>query len=366
MTTPRHLSVRQHDQLEVRGSAHERGCQYGTHYRDLLNQLIATNFDYHAKVFGRAKENVIERARVYRKFTEDFSSTIKEELRGIADGSGAKLDEIYMLAAYCELIYPTSRSADAMNHCTSFAVRNDATADGLTYVGQTDDESTHPWLNGECVTLVRYVQSEAPRALIYSYAGVPAQYGLNSAGLAVCVNALHYERAIDGVPMWCLVREVLNQKSVEDAITLIQKTKRAYSLNFVLGDTQQITDLETTPESVTIINSKDLLYHTNHYLRSKSPGIGSQETSSFANTKIRFQRIAELMEPMKGRFNLETLQAFLRDHENRPNSICSHSGENLVDRDSKTFSGMIYIPERGEAWLTRGNPCENEFIRYSV
>jgi isopenicillin-N N-acyltransferase-like protein len=69
------------------------------------------------------------------------------------------------------------------------------------------------------------------------------------------------------------------------------------------------------------------------------------------------------MEPMKGRFNLETLQAFLRDHENRPNSICCHSGEN---RDSKTFSGMIYIPERGEAWLTRGNPCESEFFRYSV
>ena len=331
-----------------------------------MNQLIATNLNYHAKTFGRTKENVIERARVYRKFTEDFSSTIKEELRGVADGSGAKLDEIYMLAAFCELIYPASRSADAMSHCTSFAVRNGATTDRLTYVGQTDDESINPWLNGECVTLVRYIQSEAPRALIYSYAGVPAQNGLNSAGLAVCVNALHYDKARNGVPMWCLVREVLNQKSVEDAISLIQKTKRAYSLNFMLGDTQQITDLETTPESVTRTNSKDLLYHTNHYLRSKDPGIGSQETSNFGNTKTRLQRIAELMEPSKGQFNLATLQAFLRDHENRPNSICRHSDEDPSNKESKTFSGLIYNPEKGEAWLTKGNPCENDFIKYSV
>ena len=331
--------------------------------------MLVSNFEYHANVFGRSRDYLIERARKYRKATEEFSSTVADELRGAADSSGISPEEIYVLAAFCELIYPPAPRAT--NHCTSFAVRNGATSDGLTYVGQNDDESINPWLGGEeCVTVVRYVPDNGsePRVLAYSYAGVPAQMGINSQGLAVCINALHYDRAReeDGVPMWCLVRETLNQKNVEDAIELIRETRRAYSLNFVLGDTKQIADLETTPESVTVTLSDEMLYHSNHYLYSTDPRIGPQDTAGFQNTKLRLQRITDLMEPMNGRFNLETLESFLGDHGNRPDSICCHSGERPSNPDGRTFDGMIYIPEKREAWITRGNPCQNEFIRYDA
>jgi len=27
---------------------------------------------------------------------------------------------------------------------------------------------------------------------------------------------------------------------------------------------------------------------------------------------------------------------------------------------------MIYIPEKREAWISKGNPCENEFVKYVI
>ena len=309
-----------------------------------------------------SKESLLRRASTYRKDTESFSSAVSDEIHGMADAAGVKVDEVYILAAFNELYYPSPK-----NHCTSFAVRDGATRDGLTYVGQNNDEAIEPWLSGDCVTLTRHIQTGAPDVLIYTYAGVPAQMGLNSEGFALCVNALHYDRATTGVPMFCLVREILNQRSVDDAIEMLRGAKRPYSLNFVMGDTRRIVDVESTPKALEITETEDMVYHTNHFVCSKDPRIGSQGGKKFHNTKTRCRRIEGLLQSNKGRLDLGMLEAFLRDHENWPDSICCHSGAREGQGAKvKTFDSMIYVPEKREAWLTRGNPCETEFVRYSA
>jgi isopenicillin-N N-acyltransferase-like protein len=360
MTALSTLADRRHELLELRGSAYERGRAYGRHYRDLIPRLVSLHLEHHAVVRGTPKDEVLERARRYRRNTEEFSTEVGDELRGAAETAGIGADEIYVLAAFCELLYPdATRQRSAPSHCTSFAARDGATWDGLTYVGQTDDDSTRPWLDGDAVTIVRYEAPRSPRTLVYSYAGVPAQMGINSAGLAVGVNAIPFDRAEDGVPMWCLVREVLDRTRVEDALTLIRETKRAYALNFVLADPHEIADVEATPVSVDEMRSDDLLYHSNHCVTGAAAAPGT-------NSRLRLERIAELMEAARGRLDRATLQTFLRDHRNRPDSICSHAGENPQDPDNRTFDAMLYVPERREAWLTRGYPCESEFVRYSA
>jgi isopenicillin-N N-acyltransferase-like protein len=362
MTALSTLADRRHELLKVRGSARERGRVYGRHYRELLPRLVSLHLEHHAVVRATPKDEVLERARQYRRNTEAFSTEIGDELRGAAEAAGVGTDEIYVLAAFCELLYPDSpHERSAPRHCTSFAARNGATRDGLTYVGQTDDDSIGPWLNGDAVTLVRYESPGSPRVLVYSYAGVPAQMGLNSAGLAVGVNAIPFDRAADGVPMWCLVREVLNRTRVEDAIELIRETKRAYALNFVLADPREIADVEATPVSVDEMRPDDLLYHSNHCVtRAGAAAVAG------TNSRLRLERIAELMEGARGRLDRETLQTFLRDHHRRPDSICSHAGEDPRAPDNRTFDAMIYVLERREAWLTRGYPCETEFVRYTA
>jgi len=353
---------RQHKLLEVRGGPYDRGYQYGSHFKPLLNRLLQANYSYYTEVAGIAREHLLRRASTYRKHTEDFSSMVSDEIKGMADASDVNVNEIYVLAAFNELYYPAPR-----NHCTSFAVRDGATRGGLTYVGQNNDEAIEPWLKGDCVTLTRMVQKSAPNVLIYTYAGVPAQMGMNSRGFALCVNALHYDKATTGVPMFCLAREVLNQKSVDDAIQLIRDTKRPYALNFVMGDTRRVVDVESTPRALEITASDDIVFHTNHYVCSKDPRIGSQLDKKFRNTKTRCRRIEELLLSKRGKLDLATLETFLRDHENWPDAICCHSGAREgAGAKVKTFDSMIYIPEKNEAWLTRGNPCEAEYLRYSA
>jgi len=353
---------RRHRLLEVRGSPYERGYQYGSHFKALLNRLLQANYRYYSEVSGITKERLLRRASTYRKLTEDFSSAVSDEIKGMADASDVKVNEVYVLAAFNELYYPAPR-----NHCTSFAVRDGATRGGITYVGQNNDEAIEPWLDGDCVTLTRMVQKGAPNVLIYTYAGVPAQMGMNSHGFALCVNALHYDRATTGVPMFCLAREILNQKSVDDAIQMIRDTKRPYSLNFVMGDTKSVVDIESTPRSLEITRSEDIVCHTNHYVCSKDPGIGSQLGKKYRNTKTRCRRIEELLMSRRGKLDLPTLETFLRDHENWPDAICCHAGTREgAGAKVKTFDSMIYIPQKREAWLTRGNPCEAEYLRYSA
>jgi len=356
------VGAARHDLIEAKGSPHERGVRVGGHYRRTLLNLLKENYRYYVEVAGTSREDVLSRAARFRKATEDFSPLLGEEVRGIAEGAGVKVDEVYVLAAFNELYYPSVRRG-----CTSFAVRDGATADGLTYVGQNNDDAVEPWLRGDCVTLVRYVQNEGPNVLAYSYAGIPAQMGINSSGLALCANALHYDRVATGVPMFCLVREVLNQKSVDDAIELISAARRPYALNFVLGDARGIADVETTPKKIEVTRSDRMLYHTNHYLCMKDAEIGKQTGKRFHNTKVRCARIAELLGSGEGKLDLELLEAYLRDHKNRPDSVCRHAGESPgYGGIYKTFDSMIYIPEKREGWLTRGNPCETEYVRYAA
>ena len=57
----------------------------------------------------------------------------------------------------------------------------------------------------------------------------------------------------------------------------------------------------------------------------------------------------------------------MADHENGTNSICLHVDPNKPKpKQERTLDSMIYVPNKREAWLANGNPCEVEFQRYTV
>jgi hypothetical protein len=281
----------------------------------------------------------------------------------VAEGSGLKLEEIMMVAAFNEVFYPKLAKA-----CTSFAVRGAATSDGLTYVGQNNDEGIEPWLDGDCTTLTREYQKDGPTALIYTYAGAPAMMGINSAGLCVCLNALGFDEPRIGVPMLCVTREIFNQRDIDGAVNAIKGADRAFALNFVVGDPKGIANIESNPIKVEVTRSEDSLYHANHYIFCPVEGFSEAKSEDYRrNSTSRCDAMAKLIQENKGKLDLRLLENILRDHENRPDSICAHVNEKRPRALwSRTLDGMIYIPEKREAWIARGNPCESEFERYAV
>ncbi|MEM3794755.1 MAG: C45 family peptidase [Thermoprotei archaeon] len=355
------LQGKLYDVLEARGDPYERGFEYGSHHKALIRRLLDSHFSYYVKYLGFDKDSVVREASLFEEPIKTYSDSVYQEVRGMADGAGLKLDEILVLSAFNEVFYPKLSKL-----CTSFAVRGSATADGLTYIGQNNDEGIDPWLDGECVVLVRNRQRDAPDVLTYTYAGVPAMMGINSSGVALCINALRFEAPRVGVPMLVITRELLNQKDLEGAINSIKRANRAYSLNFMIGSPEGIVDVEATPNQVYVTSSNEALYHANHYL---CPVDGYAENRSgdyYKNSSARCDRMAELIKVNLGKHTLNTLMDVLRDHGG-VHTICSHPRSDVrKERRSRTLDGMIYIPEKREAWIARGNPCKSVFQRYVV
>jgi isopenicillin-N N-acyltransferase-like protein len=348
--------------LEAGGSAYDRGYAYGTHARDVISRLLTSHFVYYSAHLGTDRTAVLREASSFSRPILEYSWEIYEELRGLAAGAGVSLDEVLTIAAFNEVFYPKLSKL-----CTSFAVRPKATSDGLTYVGQNNDEGVDPWLDGECVLLVKYREKSAPSSLVYTYAGAPAMMGINSSGVAVCINALRYSAPVQGVPMLCIVREILRQKTTDDAVEVIERARKAYALNFMIGSPDKIANVEATPNGTQVTTSDEALFHANHYLCPVN-GFGEKKTGDYyVNSTTRCNRIQEILTEKTGKLNLVLLEEALRDHGGAPNSICSHVNTSKPrERWSRTLDGMIYIPERREAWIAKGNPCASTFYRYSI
>jgi isopenicillin-N N-acyltransferase-like protein len=189
--------------------------------------------------------------------------------------------------------------------------------------------------------------------------------GINSSGLSVCINALFNNETRVGVPLLAIVREVMNQKSIDDAMREIERATRPYSLNFVIGTPEGIVDAETYPDTILKHDSNDVIWHTNHCIY--SDGFQHENAEYRSSSVARCDRMKSLLESERGKLELNVLQKFLRDHSNRPHSICLHvDSSKSVPKQSRTLDGMIYVPEKREAWIAKGNPCESTFVQYTV
>jgi isopenicillin-N N-acyltransferase like protein len=292
-----------------------------------------------------------------------YSPETVEELRGISEGAEVTFDEIMITTSYIEL---QSLFGSSIQACTAFAATPSATADHLTYVGQNNDEKLDFITKGDCTILSILKSNSGPDILDYTYAGAPASMGINSCGLCECANGLPYERVETGVPILCVAREILNQTNLDDAVSKIMDAKIAVAANFVIGTDGRIANVEANPSKVQITTSESILFHTNHYLCSTSDfaeNIGEEVSSS---SLLRCNRMENLLKENIGKLDLPIFQSILKDHENSPNSICAHKDGKLMADRSKTIDSMIFIPEKRQAWIAKGNPCEAGFERYEI
>jgi isopenicillin-N N-acyltransferase like protein len=353
------------DVLEVAGTPNERGYQYGLHNKGKIRGVLDAHYRRFAtREEGFSNEQLLNQASKYEPYVIDFSERVAQEVRGIAEGADVDLREIYLIGAEGE-VFNALRAEYPARSCTAFAVRAGATSDDLTYVGQNNDEPDDPWLSGECVTLTRHIQKDAPDVLIYTYAGVPAMMGINSAGVCLCLNAIKPGPAKLGVPIQWVQRELLNQSSLEDAIRVVQDADRAGAMNMMIGSPDGIADLEVNPWEVRVHRSEKSLYHANHYEESNQIAPDDPSSAYYANSKTRCDRMNDLIRLNQGNLDLKRLEGILSDHQNGTNSICRHLNDTATGR-SRTFDAMIFVAEKREAWIARDSPCSSEFVKYQV
>ncbi|MGZ8565479.1 MAG: C45 family autoproteolytic acyltransferase/hydrolase, partial [Actinomycetota bacterium] len=256
---------------------------------------------------------------------------------------------------------PTHTGAAIDGRCSDLVATAPATADGHTLTAHNNDLS--PRYRDELVAIERTCDGDPTVFTIGN--GIWISVGWNQAGLNLTGNELSPNDERIGIPREIQVRAMLREPTLDAMLTVALHPHRASSYNNVLADaTGRVVNVEgsATSAELTGPDERGHLVHTNHYLCASMLAYeGDPEYAAIS--AVRARRAAELLDAAPpASLTMETLQGFLSDHENAPDSLCRHPHP---DRSSITCFWCVADLHDGAVRYGRGNPCDStqqEFV----
>lgn len=342
--------------FSLNGSPHEIGLQHGRLAKRQIDKCIET---YQQLFRGYAKmewSEAVDQAAQYINYIEKYDPDIMAEIKGIAEGSGRDLLEIVALNARSEIMLTTK----ALDGCTSFGILPEA-ANGTAYMGQNWD-----WKDSvfEALIILEITQENKPKIKMITEAGIVGKFGLNDAGVGVCMNALACDQNGPGTPLHIAMRGILNSRNMGDAIASVINTNIASAVNFVIGHRDgQILDLEVVPSEFDVLYPEDgILVHTNHFV---SPVLKMKVKDLtkhlLPDSLVRYTRAQSLLRNLEGGITFSGLQNMLSDHFNAPHGICRHQKVDPLGRELVTVFSFIMDLTNQEIFIAAGKPCETSY-----
>jgi isopenicillin-N N-acyltransferase like protein len=340
----------------------ERGRQYGEQARDRIAVSIAFyRLEFEGKT-GLSWDEVCARAPAWSPHVEAYAPDLLEEVRGIAEGSNTRFEEILALNARGEL-----RKGDPLERpegCTSFSLASEATGDGHVYCGQTWD-----WRCGtkDSVVMLRVQEPGRPTIVMQVEAGQVGRHGASSAGIGLNANGLEAPFGFGpGVPQPFIRRRILRSWNIAEALESVYASKPALCTNllFTHRDGFQL-DLETTPARHGVMYGHDgLLVHANAFLAGVPTQIaGTYRPSSF-DSLYRAPRLEQALRKARGAVGTAgtraAIAAGLSDHFSHPNGVCTHP-DPADGGKWETVAAAIVDLTTGEYLVADGNPCTEPF-----
>ncbi|MCH9631520.1 MAG: hypothetical protein S4CHLAM37_15430 [Chlamydiia bacterium] len=211
--------------LHVEGSAYSRGFQHGVLLKEKIQKNISKFIECDMFTNDRLKRVVFFKKNI-PLLLEHTSSWIKEEIKGLSDGSGIDLDKLYALNLFPELF-----------HCSGFVVSDEATENQDLYHVRSLDYRAGHGLQDTAVLMVSKPDDKLAN-LSVSYAGfVGCVTGMNEKGIALGeVGGLGYDY-LDGVPMSFLMKDALeNASCLNCAKKIFETNKRTGEYYYIISD----------------------------------------------------------------------------------------------------------------------------------
>ena len=355
---------RQYPHVRVEGEPQERGRQYGEQARERMLRSRAA----YEEVFGHLTSwgwgQVTGEALRYAPSIRAFRPEYLEEMRGMAEGSGLRFEDILALNVRSEIMFATkarqalSGPLAGAGECTAFAALPDRPG-GPVLLGQNWDWLVHSF---DTVVVLEARQIGKPAYVTVVEAGLLAKLGMNSAGIGLATNALvtDLDRGEPGIPFHVLLRSVLDATTVSDALAGLQAGSRSSSANYLLASAAGVAlDVEAAPGDfgrLRVSAPEDgLLLHTNHLLHAQ-PGVTDLSLWAMPDSAVRLQRARAVVRE-SGR-SRAALTAMLSDHADWPSGICAHpdEGQPRLDQSATVASVVMDLGER-RMWLADGQPC---------
>ncbi len=214
----------------LQGSYHEMGVQYGQQAAGAIKYLVA-KLDSVTAAMGITQDKIMQ---AYAAMEPFIPKKYKEEMAGLAEGSGVPLEKIHMLHAIPDL---------SEYHCTFFMAWGNATKDHDLYQIRALDYAMNAHFQDHPALIV-YKPDSANAFVDVGWLGfIGVVSGMNAEQLAVSEIGENFGPAhetLQGEPMPFVLRDVLEQAStVEQGIDIIKNAKRTSSYLYAIGSGKQ-------------------------------------------------------------------------------------------------------------------------------
>jgi isopenicillin-N N-acyltransferase-like protein len=346
--------------IEVRGSARQRGREQGEGAREQIGRMVASYRGFFPAVSGVSWDDGLIASRKFLAFAEAAFPHLIEELRGIAEGAGESFQDVWLLNCYEGV---TDMAGDR-GGCTCLALRQEHAETGHVLMAHNEDWIS---LDRENVYLVRAEPTDGVPFLGMSYGGLLVNIGLNAEGIGVAINSVYPTDGQVGVPRIVFSRAVLGARTIGEAIGACLAPDRDGGYNYLLADRNgELYNVETSARSHTLLyGGEGWLVHTNHYLSPSMQEI--EQPGRYIGSHVRYHRARRLLRSQLGTASAASLGELLRDHVNRPNSICGHEDptEPAHERSQTVISLVMDLTAR-TLWAAPGPPCEGAFAEHQL
>ncbi|RMF00185.1 MAG: hypothetical protein D6768_13385 [Chloroflexi bacterium] len=360
--------------VEVSGSPREMGRQHGERFRRdikiLAKERVVLSSNKNWTGYELPRPDVLALGEACLPWHQEYAPELMEELRGIGDATGVGLTELVILNGFTDFIdvvfnhraaaVPARPAHPAADNCTAFIVSPQATAEGRGFFGQTWDmhATATPF-----VILLHGKPAGGLRFLTLTLIGCVGMIGMNEAGIAVGINNLMARDGRPGVTWPFVVRKILMQDNLDDALACITKARLAGAHNYLLADaTGRGFNIEAMSSRLHVQEvTSGSLVHTNHCLFTGNLPVERERLpESRRNSELRLNRAEQLLKP--GQITLNDLLALTRDH-GKNGGVCAHA---VAPFFVESCSAAVMRPATREMWAVWGLPCQNEYRHFTV
>jgi len=277
-----------------------------------------------------------QKAVTHERFIKKYTPFTHKFLMGVARATKVDRLDLVTLLAHEEIVHQP--------HCSGVCVKDGT--DQKTVLGQTWDWPPRYAPFGD---VVEYEIADGEHVMSYQFPGLWAATGLNKSGLSLIWTGVGYYPNVkprDGVPTYAIISELLQKKSVDEAIEFLVNIPNAGSFAFLIADKNKIAVIEAAPGKLVVEQDANIYLRANHYDNPILKEFTHQNMPS-DHESIRRREILELRfraQAKKGKLNIAAIQRILGGSK----KISNYSQANA------TIAMIAIDPAELELHLTRG------------
>lgn len=316
--------------LLLQGTPYERGLIHGETLRSQIHELVGRWKVEMAHLYQMDADEVIARLVAGTNFIpamQRWTPDLLDEVRGIAVGANMTWETMFAFQLLDEMW--GNEEIIRGEHCSSLGFS--AQDSGPAYVAQNVDVES--FRDGFQVLLhIKQTDSDL-ESFVLSTAGLIGFNGLSNHSIGICCNALSPLRGCrDGLPVACVVRGVLQQRTAQEAVTFLQTIRHASGQNYLIGGPDRVLDLECSANQVVRFEPSGppgVVWHTNHPIANDDYNVWYEaENNPFLpNSTARYQSMEQRLSHPSRRTRLEQIKEILTSKDSTAHPICGSKGE---------------------------------------